>query len=62
MTNFITHSCPSCGGQLEITPQVNRFACAYCGTEHLVKRDEGIVFLEPVLKAIFTLLPGQAAG
>ncbi len=46
---FITLSCPSCGGKLQITNDVERFACLNCGTEHIVKRSGGIVSLSPVI-------------
>lgn len=52
MPDFVTLTCPSCGGQLEITTDVDRFACGYCGTEHLVKRGGGIVTLAPVVEGI----------
>jgi len=48
MLDFITLTCPSCGGKLKITEDIERFACAHCGTEHLVKRSGGIVALKPV--------------
>lgn len=41
-------SCRSCGGRLEITEDVDRFACAYCGTEQIVNRSGGIVTLQIV--------------
>ncbi len=46
---FITLSCPSCGGKLQITNDIERFACSNCGTEHIVKRSGGIVSLSPVI-------------
>lgn len=46
---FITLSCPSCGGKLQITNDIERFACMNCGTEHIVKRSGGIVSLSPVI-------------
>jgi DNA-directed RNA polymerase subunit RPC12/RpoP len=49
MADFVTLSCPNCGGKLEITSDVERFACAYCGQEQLVNRGRGIVTLKPVL-------------
>ncbi len=52
MADFITLTCPNCGGRLEITNDVDRFACAYCGTEHLVRRGGGIVTLAPVLEGL----------
>ena len=49
---FITLSCPSCGGKLEITPDMDRFACAFCGREHIVKRTNSTISLSPVVEAI----------
>jgi hypothetical protein len=48
MADFVTLACPTCGGKLQITPDINRFACAHCGNEHLVKRLEGLVALQPL--------------
>lgn len=39
MSDFITLACPSCGGSLRITDDIDRFACKYCGREHLVRRE-----------------------
>ncbi len=52
MPDFITLTCPACGGKLEITDDIERFACAHCGREHVVKRGGGIVSLAPVVDAI----------
>ena len=52
MPDFITMSCPSCGGKLQITNDIERFACAYCGTEQIVKRTGGVISLVPVIEEI----------
>jgi DNA-directed RNA polymerase subunit RPC12/RpoP len=52
LLDFITLACPKCGGQLEITPDMDRFACKYCGNEHLVRRTGGSVSLAPVVEGI----------
>jgi predicted RNA-binding Zn-ribbon protein involved in translation (DUF1610 family) len=52
MADFVSLTCPNCGGKLEITPDLERFACAYCGAEHIVRRGGGIVSLQPVTEAI----------
>jgi transposase len=39
---FISLTCPTCGGKLEITESIERFACAHCENEHIVKRGGGI--------------------
>lgn len=49
-SDFITLSCPNCGGKLQITPDIERFACEFCGYEHLVRRSGGMVSLEPVVQ------------
>ena len=52
MPDFVTLTCPSCGGQLQITSDMERFACAHCGKEHLVRRGSGVVSLAPVVEGI----------
>jgi hypothetical protein len=52
MSDFITLSCPSCNGKLQITEDIDRFACIHCGNEHVVKRGGGIVTLKPVLERV----------
>ncbi len=51
-SDFITLSCPNCGGKLEITPDMERFSCKYCGHEHLVRRTGGVVSLAPVVEGL----------
>jgi hypothetical protein len=48
MTDFITLTCPSCGSKLQLTNDIDRFACSSCGNEHIVIRSGGIVSLSPV--------------
>jgi hypothetical protein len=50
--DFITLSCPSCGGKLEVTKDLERFACAHCGTEHIVRRTSSTISLDPVTKVL----------
>mgnify|MGYP001415144564 CR=1 FL=1 len=52
MTDFITLFCPNCGAKLEMTNDTDRFACASCGREYIVKRTGGIVLLVPVINGI----------
>jgi len=52
MTEFLTLTCPSCGGRLRITNDIERFACAHCGNEHIVRRGDGIVSLSPVIEGL----------
>jgi predicted RNA-binding Zn-ribbon protein involved in translation (DUF1610 family) len=49
---FITLSCPSCGGKLQITNDMNRFACGHCGNEHIVRRSGGTISLTPVVEGL----------
>lgn len=46
--NLITLTCPNCGGKLKIDDTISIFACAYCGTEHMVNRGNGVVSLKKV--------------
>ena len=52
MADFITLTCPTCGGKLRITPDLDRFACTHCGNEHVVKRSEGVVALQPLAESL----------
>jgi predicted RNA-binding Zn-ribbon protein involved in translation (DUF1610 family) len=51
-SDFITLSCPNCGGKLEITPDMERFTCQFCGNEHIVRRTAGAVSLAPVVEGL----------
>lgn len=46
MNDFITMSCPSCGGNLSISPNTPTLVCQHCGTEHMIRREAGSVLLE----------------
>lgn len=46
--NFVTLTCPNCGGKLQITEDIDKFACTHCGNEHVVIRREGIVSIAPL--------------
>ena len=52
MGDFVTLSCPSCGAKLQITDDIDRFACANCGNEHLIKRSGGLVALTPLVEGL----------
>jgi predicted RNA-binding Zn-ribbon protein involved in translation (DUF1610 family) len=52
MSNFITLSCPSCGSKLEVTNEMELFACGNCGNEHFVNRKGGVVSLKPVIESL----------
>lgn len=46
VNDFITMSCPSCGGNLSISPNMPTLICQYCGVEHMIRREAGSVLLE----------------
>lgn len=52
MNDFISLSCPSCGGQLEIMDDIEQFKCTYCGTEHAVRRGRGVIALKPLVEGL----------
>jgi len=58
MVDFVTLTCPTCGGKLEITKDIERFACGYCGVEHVVRRGGGIVSLIPIAEDIKDIKTG----
>jgi predicted RNA-binding Zn-ribbon protein involved in translation (DUF1610 family) len=53
--HFITLSCASCGGTLEVYDDMERFACGYCGMEITVQRRGGTA----VLKAVSAVSTGE---
>jgi len=52
MVDIVTLTCPSCGGKLRVSKYLERFACEYCGNEHVVKRDGGVVSIAPVVESL----------
>ena len=52
MGDFVTLTCPTCGGKLQITPDIDRFACTHCGNEHMVKRSEGLIAIQPLADSL----------
>lgn len=50
MDDFITLTCPTCGGKLLISPDTLTLSCQHCGTEHMVRRDAGNILLETYAK------------
>ena len=58
MSDFVTLTCPNCGGSLRITEDIDRFACVHCNNEHVVKRGGGIVSLAPVEKQLTEIRTG----
>jgi DNA-directed RNA polymerase subunit RPC12/RpoP len=37
MNDFFTLTCPSCGANVTVIENTNRYRCEYCGNEHLVR-------------------------
>lgn len=58
MPDFITLSCPNCGGKLTITQDLERFACGYCGMEQVVNRGGGVISLKPVVEKLTNIQGG----
>lgn len=52
MADFITLTCPSCGGKLQITNDIEQFVCGHCGNEHIVRRGGGIIAITHVIESI----------
>lgn len=58
MLDVITLTCPNCGGKLQVSKDLERFACGYCGNEHVVKRSGGLVSLAPVVDSLVKIEAG----
>jgi hypothetical protein len=52
MPDYFILTCPSCGGRLQITNDMDRFACGNCGNELVVKRGGGTISLAPVVEGL----------
>ncbi len=44
MNDFIAMTCPSCGGQLQVKKDLQKYFCMYCGSELVLKQDSEGVF------------------
>ncbi len=44
--DFISLSCPSCGGPLQVGKDVATFVCPYCGQKHMVREATGAALIE----------------
>ena len=58
MSDLIAMTCPSCGGRLQISNDIQRFACRFCGNEFLVRRGPGTISLAPVIESINSVKTG----
>jgi hypothetical protein len=52
MADIFNLTCPSCGGKLQVTSEIDRFACGHCGNEHIVRRSGGIVTITPLIEGL----------
>jgi hypothetical protein len=52
MPDFINLTCPSCGGKLQITNDIDRFACGHCGNELIVRRSGGAITVAPIVEGL----------
>lgn len=50
--DFITLTCPSCGGKLNINPKSERFFCNHCGNEHILKQQDNVLIVSPIVKGL----------
>lgn len=48
----LTLNCTNCGASLQVSQDMERFACGYCGTQQIVERRGGTVALKPLTDAI----------
>lgn len=51
--------CSGCGSNLDITPEMESFACGYCGTQQVVQRSGGTVSLRLIGDAIAKVQMGM---
>src|SRR4030042_2633871 len=58
MTIIYSLTCPACGGKLQITSDIDRFACEHCGNKHIVQRSGGIVTLSPLIEGLKNVQAG----
>jgi hypothetical protein len=49
---LLTLKCPNCSASLEIFPDMDSFACGYCGSQQMVQRRGGTISLKLVTDAI----------
>lgn len=62
MTNtgirIIKLNCVNCGSSLDISQQMERLACGYCGTQQIVERSGGAIHLRGVAEALAKVQTG----
>jgi hypothetical protein len=47
--HLVLLSCPTCGNKLQATADVDRFTCAACGNEFVIRRGDGTVSVAPLV-------------
>jgi Ca2+/Na+ antiporter len=52
MPKIFSLTCPSCGGKLQITSDIDRFSCGHCGNELIVQRSGGVITIAPVVEGL----------
>jgi DNA-directed RNA polymerase subunit RPC12/RpoP len=50
MADLITLTCPSCGGQLQVTSDADRYVCQRCGNAHVIDPRERVESLTGEIK------------
>ena len=55
---LVTLKCPNCNGQLEIGPQIDSFACGYCGSNVQVQRGGNIISLHLLTQSMAAVQRG----
>jgi hypothetical protein len=58
MLNSIPLKCANCGANLQITPEMETFACGYCGASQIVNRSGGTVSLRLLSEGIARVQAG----
>ena len=48
MSDWVTLSCPSCGGSLQFHGEVSQVVCEYCGNQHFVAKNERGYILDEI--------------
>ena len=49
---IVNLKCSNCGGALDISSDMQRFACGYCGSEQIVERRGGTIALRQVVDSV----------
>ncbi len=52
MVDVVALTCRACGSRLQVGGDVEQFACNYCGTEFVVRREGGVVSLAPLVAGL----------